>query len=83
MQSETIRIASFKGTSSVFVWVLWHQTGAHYSAGANTSAVAEVHKVSNEVLQSVPDSFLTSATREELFVLVCANGFRMLDSDPG
>ena len=56
MQPETIRIASFNGTSSVFVWVLWHQTGAQYSAGANTSAVVEVRKVSNEVPQLVPDS---------------------------
>ena len=47
-----------------FVWVLWYQTGAQYSAGANTSAVVEVRKVSNEVLQLVPDSFLTSANRK-------------------
>ena len=47
MQPETIRIASFNGTNSVFVWVLWHQTGAQYSAGANT--VVEVRKVSNKV----------------------------------
>ena len=67
MQPETNRIASFKGTSSVFVWELWHQTGAQYSAGANTSAVVEVRRVSNEVLQLVPDSFLTSATREDTF----------------
>ena len=67
MQPETIRIASFKGTSSVFVWVLWHQTGAQYSASANTNAVVEVRKVSNEVPQLVPDSFLTSATREDTF----------------
>ena len=67
MQPETIRIASFKGTSRVFVWVLWPQTGAQYSDGANTSAVVEVRKVSNEVLQLVPDSFLTSATREDAF----------------
>ena len=67
MQHETIRIASFKGTSSVFVWVLWHQTGAQYSAGANTSAVVEVRKVSNEVPQLLPDSFLTSAAREDTF----------------
>ena len=83
MQSETIRIASFKCTSSLFVWVLWHQTGAQYSVGANTSALVEVRKVSNEVLQLVPDSFLTSATRETIFVSVCANVFCMLDSDPG
>ena len=31
--------------SSVFVWVLWHQTGTQYSAGANTSVVVEVRKV--------------------------------------
>ena len=67
MQPETIRIASFKGTSSVFVWVLWHQTGAQYSAGANTSAVVKVRKVSNEIPQLVPDSFLSSATREDTF----------------
>ena len=67
MQPETIRIASFNGTSSVFAWVLWHQTGAQYSAGANTSAVVEVRKVSNEVPQLVPDSFFTSATREDTF----------------
>ena len=67
MQPETICTASFKGKSSVFVWVLWHQTGAQYSAGANTSAVAEVCKVSNEVPQLVPDSILTSATQEEAF----------------
>ena len=67
MQPETIRFASFKGTSSVFVWVLWHQTRAQYSAGSNTSAVVEVCKVSNEVPQLVPDSFLTSATRENTF----------------
>ena len=67
MQPETIHIASFKGTSSVFVWVLWHQTGAQYPAGANTSAVVEVRKVSNEVPQLVPDSFLTSATLEDTF----------------
>ena len=67
MQPETIRIASLKGTSSVFVWVLWHQTGAQYSGGANTSAVMEVRKASNEVPQFVPDSFLTSATREDTF----------------
>ena len=48
-QPETIRISSFKGMPIVFVWVLWHQTGAQYSAGANTSAVVEVRKVSNEV----------------------------------
>ena len=69
MQPETIRIASFKGTSSVFVWVLWHQTGEQYSAGANTSAVVEVRKVSNEIPQLVPDSFLTSVTREDTFCL--------------
>ena len=67
MQPETIRVASFKGTSSVFVWVLWLQTGAQYSAGANTSAVVEVHKMPNEVPQLVPDSFLTSGTREDIF----------------
>ena len=52
MQPETIRIASFNDTSSVFVWVLWHQTGAQYSVGVNTSAVVEV---------------FTSATREDTF----------------
>ena len=57
MQPKTIRIASLKGTSSVFVWVLWHQTGIQYSAGANTSAAVKVGKVSNEVPQLVPDSF--------------------------
>ena len=62
MQPETIRITSFIGTSSVFVWVLWHKRGAQYSAGTNTSAVVEVCKVSNEVLQLVLDSFLTSDT---------------------
>ena len=67
MQPETICIASFKGTSSVFVCVLWHQTGAQYSAGAYTSAVAKVRKVSNEVPQLIPDSFLTSVTRESTF----------------
>ena len=67
MQPETIHIASFKGTSSVFVWALWHQAGAQYSADANTSAVVEVRKVSNEIPQLVPDSFLTSATREDTF----------------
>ena len=67
MHPETIRIASFNGTSSIFVWVLWHQTGAQYSAGANTSAVVEVRKVSNEVPQLVPDSFFASATREDTF----------------
>ena len=67
MQPEMICIASFKGTFSVFVWVLWHQTGAQYSAGANTSAVVEVHKVSNVVPQLVLDNFLTSATREDTF----------------
>ena len=51
MQPETICIALFKGTSNVFVWVLWHQTEAQYSAGANTSAVVEVRKVLNEVPQ--------------------------------
>ena len=65
MQPETIRIASFKNTSSVFVWVLWHQTGAKFSAVAITSAVVEVRKVSNEVPQLVSHSFLTSATRED------------------
>ena len=70
IQPDTIRIASFNGTSSVFVWVLWHQTGAQYSAGANTSAVVEVRKVSNELPQLVPDSFLTSATREDTFLIV-------------
>ena len=49
MQSETICIASFKGTSSVFMWVLWYQAWVQYSAGANTSAVAEVRRVLNEV----------------------------------
>ena len=67
MQPETIRSVSFRGMSNVFVWVLWHQTGAQYSAGANTSAVVEVCKVSNEVPQLVPVSFLTSATREDTF----------------
>ena len=71
MQPKTICIASFKGTSSVFVWVLWHQTRAQYSAGANTSAVAEVHKVSNEVPPLVLDSFFTSATwKDTLFQFV-------------
>ena len=42
MQPETSRITSFNDTSSVFVWVLWHQTGVQYSVGVNTSAVAEV-----------------------------------------
>ena len=69
MQPETISIASFKDTSSVFVQVLWHQTEAQYSAGADTSAVVEVRKVSNELPQLVPDSFLTSATREDTFCL--------------
>ena len=67
MQPETICIASLQGTSSAFVWVLWHQTGTHYSAGANISAVVEVRKVSNEEPQLVLDSFLTSATRENTF----------------
>ena len=42
VQPETSRITSFNDTSSVFVWVLWHQTGVQYSVGVNTSAVAEV-----------------------------------------
>ena len=67
MQLKAIRIASFKDTSSVFLWVLWHLTGAQYSAGANTSAVAEMRKVSNEVPPLVPDSFLTSGTRKHTF----------------
>ena len=67
MQPKTIRITSFKGTSSVFVRVLWHQTGVQYSAGSNTSAVVEVRKVPNEVPQLVCDSFFTSATREDTF----------------
>ena len=50
MQPETSRIASFNDMSSVFVWVLWHQTGEQYSVGVNTSAVVEV---------------FTSATRED------------------
>ena len=45
MQPETISIASFKDTSSVFGWLLRHQTGAKYSAGANTSAVVEACKL--------------------------------------
>ena len=75
MQHETIRIASFNGMFSVFAWVLWHQTGAPYSTGANTSAVVEVRKVSNEVSQLVPDSFLTSATRENTFCFSLCKGF--------
>ena len=67
MQPETIRIALSKGTFSVFVWVLWHQTRAQYSAGANTSAVAKVRKVSNEAPQLYFDGFLTSATRKDTF----------------
>ena len=67
MEPETILIVSFKGMSTVLVRVLWHQTGAKYSAGANTSAAAEVRKVSNELPLLVPDSFLTSATREDTF----------------
>ena len=67
MQPETICIASFKGTSSVFVWVLWQQTEAQYSAGANTSAVVEFCKVSNKVPQLVLDSFLTSPTWQDTF----------------
>ena len=43
----------------------------------------EVPTSANEVPQLVPDSFVTNATRETLFVSVCASGFRMLDSDPG
>ena len=42
MKPETIHIASFKDTSSVFVWALWHQTGAQYSAGANTSVFSPI-----------------------------------------
>ena len=83
MQPETFCIALFNGTSSVFVWVLWHQTGAQYSVGANTSAVVEVRKVLNEVPQLVPDSFSPAPLGKTLFVLVCANGFCMLGSDPG
>ena len=83
MQPETIRIASFNDMSSVFVWVLWHQTGAQYSVGVNTSAVVEVRKVSNEVPQLVQDSFSPVSLGKTLFVLVCANGFCMLGSDPG
>ena len=75
MQPETIRIASLKGTLSVFVLVFWHQTGAQYSAGANTSAVVEVSKVSNEVPQLVPNSFLTSATREDTFCFSLSKWF--------
>ena len=59
----------------VFVWVLWHQTGAQYSAGANTSAEVEVRKVSNEVPQLVPDSFLTSATRKDTFCFSMSKWF--------
>ena len=80
MQPETIRIASLKGTFNIFVWLLWHQAGAQYSAGATTSAVMEVCKVSNEVLQLVPSSFLNSATRKDAFVSVCASGFCMFDN---
>ena len=78
MQPETICIASFKGMSSVFVCVLWHQTGAQYSAGANTNAVVEVCKVSNEVPQ-----LAHQCHSGRHFLFVCANGFCMLDSDPG
>ena len=67
MQIKAIPIASFKDTPSVIVWVLWHLTAAQYSAGANRSVIAEVRKVSNEVRQLVPDSFLTSATRKDTF----------------
>ena len=75
MQPETIHIASFKGMSSVFVWVLWHQTGAQYSAGANTSAVAEVCKVSNEVPQLVSTVFSPVPLGKTLFVSVCSSVF--------
>ena len=44
-RQSALLYSNFKGTSSVFVWVLWHQTGTQYSAGANTSAVVEVRKV--------------------------------------
>ena len=61
-----------------FAWVLWHQTGAPYSAGANTSAVVEVRKASNEVPQLVPDSFLTSAIREDTFCFSLCKWFLYL-----
>ena len=83
MQPEMICIASFKGTSSVFVWVLGHLTGAQYSAGANTSAVVEVYEVSNDVSQLVPNSFSPVPLGKTPFVSVYASGFCMLDSDPG
>ena len=67
MKPEKICIASLRGMSSVFVWVLWHQTRAQYSAGTNTSAVVELLKVPNEVPQLVPVNFLTSTTQEDTF----------------
>ena len=49
------------------MWILWNQTEAQYSAGATTSAVAEVRKVSNEIPQSVSNSFFCGATRVDTF----------------
>ena len=41
-QPVMVRIASFKGTSTLCVCVLRHQAGALYSAGAYTRARAEI-----------------------------------------
>ena len=37
-----VRIASFRGTSALYACALWRHAGAQYSAGAYTSAGAEV-----------------------------------------
>ena len=75
MQTKTIRIASFKGRSSILCGYFWHQTGAQYSAGESISAVVEARKVSNEVPQLVSDSFLTSSTRENTFCFSLCSWF--------
>ena len=52
-----MRIASFRQVSSKCGGALLHHTGAQYSAGANTSARAEVRTV--EVLTPLPTVFLS------------------------
>jgi len=66
--SVTIRKESLMTGSMRWVWALWHQTGAQYSATECTRARVAIRRVFAVAPQPEPASHLRSATRDVNFL---------------
>ena len=63
-QPETVRRTLLSVESSLFVWLLLHQTGAQYSAAEKTSAWVEMRRVLVEAPHVVTARRRIRATRD-------------------